>query len=112
MKKLFTLLMVVVLTIATFAGCMSRNMSQAPIGGSDANTPDTSKFIGEEKAKQIALEKAGIGSDGVVFERIELDRDNGVWQYELDFRQGRYEYDADIKADDGSVINFETDHDD
>lgn len=112
MKKFLSLVLSLTLMLIVSAGCDSRGPSSPNITNSDTNTPDTSNFIGEEKAKQIALEKAGIGSDGVVFERIELDRDNGVWQYELDFRQGRYEYDADIKADDGSVINFETDFDD
>ncbi len=74
-----------------------------------ATTPNTSSFIGEQKAKEIALERAGIPADDVVFDRIELDRDDGVWQYELDFRQGNTEYDVDIKADDGTVISFETD---
>ena len=77
-----------------------------------SNTPDTSGFIGEEKAKEIALERAGLTADAVIFDRVELDRDDGVWQYEIDFRQDRTEYDVDIKADDGTIISFETDFDD
>lgn len=74
--------------------------------------PDNSNFIGEEKAKQIALGKAGISTDGVVFDRVELDFDKGIWHYEVEFRQGRTEYDVDIKADDGTVLSYESDYDD
>ncbi len=109
MKKVAMLLMII-LTLSVFAGCVVRVPSGSV--GSDGKMPDTSKFIGEEKAKQIAIEKAGITSDGANFVRVELDRDNGIWHYEVEFRQGRTEYDADIKADTGEIISFETDYDD
>ena len=110
MKKIFALFMSVVFVLSFFAGCVAR----VPSGnaGQSGKLPDTSKFIGEEKAKQIALEKAGIASDGVSFVRVELDKDNGIWKYEVDFRQGRTEYDADINAEDGEIISFEMDYDD
>lgn len=72
-------------------------------------TVDTSKFIGEEKAKEMALSKAGFSADGVTFEKIELDNDDGVWVYEVDFRKDNTEYDAKIKADDGAILEWETD---
>lgn len=72
---------------------------------------DKTRFIGEEKAKSIALEKAGLSADGVTFEKVELDRDNGVWLYEVEFRKDRTEYDADIKADDGKILSWEADTD-
>jgi uncharacterized membrane protein YkoI len=110
MKKIIALALSLVIAIASLAACAPRN----PAGsvGSDGKMPDTSKFIGEEKARQIAIEKAGIPSDGANFVRVELDRDNGIWHYEVEFRQGRTEYDADIKADTGEIISFETDYDD
>lgn len=78
-------------------------------GGQNSNEDN---FIGEERAKQIALDKAGLSADAVVFERVELDFDDGVWEYEVEFRQGIIEYSADIKADDGTVISWEKDIDD
>ncbi len=79
---------------------------------SNMKQPDKSKFIGEEKAKSIALEKAGLSAGDVTFDKVELDRDNGVWQYEIEFRKGRTEYDYDIKADDGSILSYDVDNDD
>lgn len=73
---------------------------------------DKSNFIGEESAKSIALDKAGVSAKDVSFDKVELDCDNGVWQYEVEFRKGRTEYDYDIKADDGSVLSYDVDYDD
>ncbi len=73
---------------------------------SDKTQADTSKFIGEEKAKELALQKAEIGADGVKFERVELDYDDGVWQYEVDFKHGDMEYDVDINAENGEILSF------
>ena len=112
MKKIIALVLSLSLILIVSAGCDFRRPPAPNNATSDANNVDISKFIGEEKAKQIALEKAAIPSDGVMFKRVELERDNGIWQYEVDFRQGRVEYDADIKADDGSIISFEMDYDD
>ena len=91
---------------------------QMPQTSSEAITPspsldsqNDSALIGEERAKEIALERAGISADGVFFDRVELDRDNGVLRYEVEFKQGLTEYDAEIKADDGSILSWEVDRD-
>lgn len=124
MKKSIALIMALIMAVSLLVACGTSSDNATPPESNQStqqdstptqapsNAPDTSKFIGEERAKQIALEKAGIPADGIFFDRIELDRDDGVWQYELDFRQGNTEYDVDIKADDGTIISFETDIDD
>lgn len=114
-KKMLSIIMVLLLSGAVMTGCAA-NQSQtrpAPTPQSQPqNAVDTSNFIGEDRAREIALERAGITSDGVIFDRVELDFDNGVWEYEVEFRQGRNEYDANINAEDGTIILFETDYDD
>lgn len=72
-------------------------------------SPQTEQLIGEAKAREIALQKAGISAEDAVFQKIELDRDNGILQYEVEFRRGQTEYNADIKADDGSILEWEMD---
>lgn len=69
-------------------------------------------FIGEEKAKEIALEKAELSENDVVFKKVKLDKDDGVYIYEVEFRSGKVEYDIDIGASDGKVLSFEKDIDD
>lgn len=71
-------------------------------------TVDTNQFIGEEKAKEMVLSKAGFGADDVTFEKIELDKDDGAWVYEVDFRKDNTKYDAKVKADDGAILEWET----
>lgn len=72
---------------------------------------ETSNFIGEEKAKEIVLAKAGLTADGVRFEKVELDKDDGLWQYEIEFTKDRIEYDAEIKADDGTILSWDVERD-
>lgn len=67
------------------------------------------EFITKDEAKAIALKKAGIDAEGVVFEDFELDSDDGVHHYEIEFRKGDVEYEIDIKADDGSILKWEAD---
>ena len=72
--------------------------------------PDTNKYIGEERAKQIALDKAGLKATDVIFDRTKLENDNGNWVYEIEFKSQSAEYDAEIKAEDGTVLEWEVDH--
>ncbi len=71
--------------------------------------PDQSKFIGTEKAQAIALEQAGLSHNDVLFDRVQLEEDDGIWHYDVEFRNGTTEYDAEIKAEDGSILSFEVD---
>ncbi len=79
----------------------------------DGSTPteeEKSKFIGEEKAKEIALKKANVTTESVIFDKVELEKDDGVWQYEVDFKKDTTEYDAEINAIDGSIIKWEVEN--
>lgn len=75
-------------------------------------TSDKSGVIGEEKAKEIALRKAELKEADVKFIRVELDRDDGILKYEIEFRKELTEYEIDVNADDGSIIKFEKELDD
>lgn len=118
MKRLFSLGMVLVTSAVIMVACTQKQdggmTSEAPDvqqTSPSVNSVDSSAFIGEEKAKDAALQKAGISADGVVFDRVELEKDDGVWKYEVEFRQGIIEYDADVKADDGTILKWEVDSD-
>ena len=118
MKKVLVSIMVFSLAMLLLTACGSKQNIVPTPGDSgtteetmpqnyDKTQVDTSKFIGEEKAKELALKKAEIGADGVKFDRVELDHDDGVWQYEVDFRHDDIEYDIDINAQNGEVLSFE-----
>ena len=67
--------------------------------------------IGAEKAKSIALSHAGLTSSQVTFVKVERDWDDGCWEYELEFRSGRTEYEYTIHARTGAVLDAEVDRD-
>ena len=78
---------------------------------SNPTDEEKSRFIGEEKAKEIALKKANVTTESVIFDRVELERDDGVWKYEVDFKKDTTEYDAEINATDGTVLKWEVEKD-
>ena len=71
---------------------------------------ERSKFIGDEKAKEIALKKANVTTESVIFDKVELEYDDGVWQYDVDFKKDTTEYDTKINAIDGSILKWEVDN--
>ena len=73
---------------------------------------DTSEFIAPNMAKKIALTKAGLAESEVILEKVELDNENGVWVYEVEFSKGYTEYDVHVDATDGTIIKYETDIED
>ncbi|MCO7136915.1 PepSY domain-containing protein [[Clostridium] leptum] len=74
---------------------------------SDANT---GSYIGEDKAKEIALNHAGLSSESdVTFVRVKLDYDNGRAEYDVEFYQGNTEYDYEIDASNGDILSYDYD---
>ena len=66
----------------------------------------SNKYIGEEKAKAIALEKTGAGT--VI--KVDFDYDDGVPVYEVEIIKGLYEYEVVIHARTGKILDFEVEH--
>ena len=65
--------------------------------------------ISQERAKEIALESAGIKAEDVHFIRVEKDRDDGRTVYEIEFRtKDGMEYDYEIDAETGNIISYDT----
>lgn len=69
------------------------------------------EFIGSEKAKEIALNHAGVSADNIYDLEIELDRDYGAVSYEISFKCNGFEYDYDIDAYSGDIIKSEKETD-
>lgn len=70
-----------------------------------------SSYIGTAQAKSIALEHAGLSESQVMVTKAALDRDDGVMVYEIEFRQGRTEYEYKIDAQSGAILEHEMDQD-
>ena len=69
-------------------------------------------YITVERAKQIALNNAGVKEANAVFLRANLDWDDGRMQYEVEFYSGSTEYDYDIDAVTGAIISSDRDMED
>ncbi len=67
--------------------------------------------IGAAKAREAALEKAGLSESDVTGLHTEVDFENGRKIYEVEFYKDRVEYSAEVLASDGSIISWDVDND-
>lgn len=65
--------------------------------------------ISLDEAKNIVLTKAGLAAEDVTFTKTKLDRDDGIVKYELDFRTADTEYETEVDATTGNIIEWELD---
>lgn len=77
----------------------------------EAGSTNPQNVISVEEAKTAALNYASMDASQVVFTDIELDYDDGVPEYEIEFKVGRTEYSFTIDAASGRVLEMETDQD-
>ena len=70
---------------------------------------NTTANISAERAKEIALSHAGLVSNQVTFKRTELDFDNGIQKYEVEFYYNNREYSYEINANTGDILSYEQD---
>ena len=70
---------------------------------------NTTANISAERAKEIALSHAGLASNQVTFKRTELDFDNGIQKYEVEFYYNNREYSYEIDSNTGNIISYEQD---
>lgn len=75
-------------------------------------TQSSSKYIGVAAAKQAALSHSGVSSANAVFKKAKLERDDGVWQYKIEFYSGSMEYEYEIDAKTGTILEYDWEEDD
>lgn len=85
--------------------------SQAPVAAATSAPAGnaTTGDIGAEKAKQIALDHAGVQAANVVFVKVQKDYEHGYFKYEVEFYSGNTEYDYDIHGTTGAVLSYDYD---
>ena len=76
-----------------------------------AAQPTFSADIGHAKAKAIALNHAGVSESKVYDMEIELDEEDGMLVYEVEFKSGGMEYSYEINAATGAIVKQETEPD-
>lgn len=73
--------------------------------GTAASAPSGGSYIGNAKAESIALEHAKLQKNQVREFECKLDKENGVIVYEVEFNYGGYEYEYEIDAYSGGILN-------
>ena len=76
-----------------------------------AAQPTSSGDIGHAKAKVIALNHAGVSESKAYDMEIELDEEDGMLVYEVEFKSGGMEYSYEINAATGAIVKQETEPD-
>ncbi|MBQ9741584.1 MAG: PepSY domain-containing protein [Kiritimatiellae bacterium] len=76
-----------------------------------AAIPSNNGFIGRQAAIRAALAHAKFHESDVRWLKCELDREDGVMVYEVDFKKDGFEYDYDIDAKTGTVIKAKKERD-
>lgn len=115
-SALFLIITVLILTSceksSNYRKRLPVNDADTVIGGQTASNNDNSmQLINETEAKQAALEKAGVSESQVKHYKSELDYDDGIYKYEIEFYADGYEYDIDVSAHDGTIFSFDKEKD-
>ena len=76
-----------------------------------AAQPTFSGDIGHAKAKSIALNHAGVSESKAYDMEIELDEEDGMLVYEVEFKSGGMEYSYEINAATGAIVKQEAEPD-
>ena len=74
--------------------------------------PSTTTDIGMDRAKEIALNHAGLSASSVNFVKAKADYDDRQLVYEIEMRSGRMEYEYKISATNGNILEYESEYDD
>lgn len=130
MKRKLPVLIAIILALAiALAACQSQNQPVVPGGNQTdplpshsqnadptqdttlpndpANTdtqPEESKYITMDEAIAIALKDAGFKDTDVTGLHAELERDDGITIYDVDFYKDGKEYDYEIHAETGEIL--------
>ncbi|WP_097033386.1 PepSY domain-containing protein [Clostridium tertium] len=85
------------------------NNKQTPIRNIGGATEEQGKIISVDQAKEIALKHANLTSDQFTFGKSELDFDDGIQKYYIEFYYNNREHSFEIDANTGKVLANEKD---
>ncbi len=88
-----------------------RTPAQKPAQTPQPAEPESTTLTPEE-VKAIALKHADLTADAVTRIKVELDWDDGIPEYDVEFRHGSLEYEYEIHAQTGKIRSWDKDYDD
>ena len=73
------------------------------------NNNNTNTKITSDKAKEIALNHANLSENQVTFIKSNIDYDDGMQAYDVEFYHNNQEYDYKIDANSGAIVEYDLD---
>ncbi|MDD7388329.1 MAG: PepSY domain-containing protein [Lachnospiraceae bacterium] len=70
-------------------------------------TASDKAYIGQEAALEKACQHAGVSSADILKQDIKLDSEHGLMVYEVEFETNDTEYEYEVNAGTGEIVNFE-----
>ena len=115
-RKILLITLVSILSI-TLIGCGNTKTDNTTNNtNNNVNNTNNNKYISEAKAKEKALSDANLKENEVSELSVELDYNdddnNGNTIYEVSFKNGQQEFDYDIDATNGKILNKNVEIDD
>ena len=99
------------LDYAACAKALKLDADQQVVLAQSVGYPLSGGYIGKQAAIRAALAHAKFHESDVIRLKCELDRENGIMVYEVDFKKDGFEYDYDIDAKTGTVIHAKKERD-
>ncbi len=79
---------------------------------SSTGTPSSKSYIGEEKAKEIAISHSKINNNNIKSFKVNFDLEKGNFIYEVSFISSNIEYEYEIDAKTGKILEVEKESED
>lgn len=100
-------------TTSVSSNAQQPSQSTQTAGSNKANnstSKSSSDYIGVDKAKSIAFNHAGVSASSATVTKAKLDSDDGVKTYEIEFIAGNREYEYEINAYNGKIMDHDWEH--
>lgn len=116
-------LLIAVLTLSLLTGCAVHAVGDPHVNPAAQDLPQTQpqtpeippastepeRVLTKEEAQAIALAHAGFTAEQVRFLRTEQELRDRTPHYDVEFKEGRWEYEYEIHAETGAILSFEKD---
>lgn len=79
-----------------------------PSASESSSAAVSDRYIGVDRAKEIAVAHAGLVLADVRFSKAKLENDDGRTEYEIEFYHGSTEYEYSIDAVSGDILEFDS----
>lgn len=104
MKKLLSILVAVLILLGLVGCAASENTDQS---GATKTAQNKSSILNPEEAQAVALNHAAVTAEQVTLLHTRYEVDDGVPEYEVEFRYENLEYDYTIHAETGEILEFD-----